>query len=475
VAQRRAAWRLFGAAILLAARAEAAPPERLNVLLIVVDDLRPALGCYGDPIAKTPAIDRLAASGVRFDSAYAQFPGCNPSRSSLLTGRYPAATGVFDNRASFRERLPDATTLPEYFRSHGYATLQAGKIFHPGLDEAQAWGPAGAAANPAAAVAHRSASRPARAPPRERPPAVTRTVERNHPWRAVAGEGDGLPDAVTASRAIRLLEQHRSEPFFLAVGFSRPHTPFVAPAKYFDRFEARRMPLPVDFALRPTVPPGAPAAALPPRSNDLFEMVDATPATAREAIAAYYASVSFVDAQVMRLLAALDRLGLRDRTVVVFFGDHGFHLGEKGKWSKHESLYEVATRVPLLVSMPGTFARGAASGRTAELVDVFPTLAELAGLPAPPDLQGQSLAPLLRDPQAAWEFPAYSVTRSLRGRSVRTERWRYTEWSGEGGGAELYDHAADPHERENRAGDPAHAATVEALKRLLRESPATGG
>ena len=214
---------------------------------------------------------------------------------------------------------------------------------------------------------------------------------------------------------------------------------------------------------------------MPPRNHDLFETVDATPATAREAIAAYHASVAFVDAQVMRLLDALDRLGLRDRTAVVFFGDHGFHLGEKGKWSKHESLYEVATRVPLIVSVPGAYSRGAASGRTAELVDVFPTLAELARLPAPPDLDGHSLAPLLRDPQAAWEFPAYSVTGFRRGRSVRTERWRYAEWSGEGGGAELYDHETDPHELDNRAGDPAHAATVEALKRLLRESPATGG
>jgi arylsulfatase A-like enzyme len=473
VAQRRAAWRLLSAAILLAAGAEAAPPERPNVLLIAVDDLRPALGCYGDPIAKTPAIDRLAASGVRFDRAYAQFPGCNPSRSSLLTGRYPAATGVFDNDASFRERLPNATTLPEYFRSHGYATLHAGKIFHPGLDEAQAWGPPGAAPTRPSAAAPPVAPAAARKP--APPPGVRRTPERNHPWRAVPGEGDGLPDAITATRAIALLEKHRDRPFFLAVGFSRPHTPFVAPAKYFDQVPAARIPLPVDFAPRPTVRPGAPAAALSPRNHDLFETLDATPATAREAISAYHASVSFVDAQVMRLLAALDRLGLRDRTVVVFFGDHGFHLGEKGKWSKHESLYEVAARVPLLVSVPGAYVRGVTSGRTAELVDLFPTLTELAGLPAPPDLQGQSLAPLLRDPQAVWEFPAYSVTRSLRGRSVRTERWRYTEWSGDGGGAELYDHEADPHELENRAGDPAHAATVETLERLLRESPATGG
>jgi arylsulfatase A-like enzyme len=474
----RRLWLRVGFTLLLAARAEATPPDRLNFVFIAVDDLRPALGCYGDPIARTPAIDRLAESGVRFDRAYAQFPGCNPSRSSLLTGRYPAATGVFDNQASFRARLPDAITLPEYFRSRGYVTLREGKIFHPGLDEPQAWGRGGRDGStppPRADAPHPTPSTPGRAPPRQPPTPVTRSAERDHPWRSVPGEGEGLPDAITTNRAIALLELHRHEPFFLAVGFSRPHTPFVAPGRYFAQFTTRRMPLPIDFAFQPTVPPGAPAAALPPRNHDLFETVNPTADSAREARVAYYASVSFVDGQILRLLDALDRLGLRDRTAIVFFGDHGFHLGEKGKWSKHESLYEVATRVPLIVAVPGAYARGAASVRTVELVDLYPTLAALAGLPVPAGLDGQNLAPLVRDPQAAWAFPAYSVTAFLRGRSVRTDRWRYAEWSGEGGGAELYDHETDPHELENRVGDPAHAATVEALKRLLRESPATGG
>jgi arylsulfatase A-like enzyme len=459
-----------GAAPAAAAPAATAPPaaRRPNVLFIAVDDLRPALGCYGNAVVKSPHIDALARSGVRFERAYCQFPLCNPSRASLLTGRYPAATRITDNTDHFRAHLPDAVTLPEHFRAHGYVTLRAGKILHGGLDDERSWVEGGEAPRPRAPTpAERAKSRQAEA---ERQGYVL-----DRPWKAVDGEGEGLPDHKTASRAIELLEKHGDKPFFLAVGFVKPHTPFIAPKKYFALYDPKAIKLPVDFAPRPTVGAGVPAVALNAKNSDLFTggEGDTRPEHAREAIAAYYASVSFVDAQVGRVLAALDRLKLRDRTIVAFFGDHGFHLGEKGKWSKHGSLYEAGTRVPFIVAAPRAAGNGKTSGRTVELVDLYPTLVGLAGLPPVRGVHGQSLAPLLANPQAPWEHAAYSVAGAFKGRSVRTERHRYTEWGADGElGAELYDHATDPHELKNLASDPRHKATVDGLRKLLRQSPA---
>lgn len=451
----------------LARPAGAAPKARkLNVLFIAVDDLRPRLGCYGDRMAKTPSIDSLAGRSVRFERAYCQFPLCNPSRSSFLSGRYPAATRVFDNDAWVRETVPDLVTLPGHFRAQGYFTAYTGKIFHGGLDDEKSWVEGG---QPRTRLPEGAEERRRR----KREDARSQGILYNYPWKAVEGDGEDQGDHRTATRAIALLEKHKNQPFFLAVGFSKPHTSYVAPKKYFALHDPVKMPLPIDFAPRPTVAPGAPAAALPVRNTDLFSSVDATPEKAREAIAAYFAATSFMDAQVGRVLDALTRLKLWSNTAVVLFGDHGYHLGEKGKWSKHSSLYEVAARVPLLVYAPGARGNGQASGRTVELVDLYPTLVALAGLPAPAGLHGQSLAPLLDDPKAPWDHPAYTVAGPLRGISVRTERHRFTEWSGENGGAELYDHEADPHELKNLARDPKHAATVAQMTKLLHTAPAT--
>ncbi len=428
--------------------------ERWNVLFIAVDDLRPALGCYADPVAKSPNVDRLAARGVRFERAYCQYPLCNPSRTSLLTGRYPTTSGIMDNLKSFRDAHPDWTTLPGHFRAHGYVTARTGKIFHGGIDDEKSWVEGG---------------EPGQTRPPRPPDQAQRQAQQSDRRVEVEGDGKDQPDFRAATQAVALLEKHRDRPFVIACGFVKPHSPLVAPKAHFDPFDASKIPLPPDFAPRPTAGPGVPEGALPSTNGDLFVRRDATPEEAREMKRAYYACVSWMDSQAGRVLDALDRLGLREKTVVVFFGDHGYHLGEKGKWSKHNSLYEVGTRVPLVIAAPGA-AAGKASRRTAELVDLYPTLADLCGLPAPAGVEGQSLAPLLRDPEAAWEHPAYTVTKraGALGRTVRTERWRYTEWDEEGRKAELYDHESDPHELKNLAADPAAADTIKRLRELIR-------
>ncbi|MGH9846440.1 MAG: sulfatase [Blastocatellia bacterium] len=454
-------WLLVMGALFGAAQAPVREPARkLNVLFIAADDLNCSLGSYGHPPVKSPNIDKLASAGVRFERAYCQYPLCSPSRASLLTGRYPATTGVLVNGDNFRDRLPDVVTLPHHFRRHGYYTARTGKIFHDGSDDERAWDEIGS-------------------PPHVADPAKDgrRPSDR---WEAVAGDGEELRDYQTAGHAIRLLEKHKDKPFFLAVGFLKPHGPFVAPKKYFAGYDPKSIRLPADFASVPTIGPGVPAEARP--SNfEVFAGREASEQEAREMIAAYYACVSFMDAQVGRVLDALDRLKLRDRTIVVFFGDHGFHLGEKGKWSKHGSLYEVNLRVPLIITAPSAAGNGKSSGRTVQLLDIYPTLAELCDLPLPKWLEGHSLAPLLKDPQARWEHAAYTLVKRgpldqpelVVGRSVRTERWRYTEWDrgiriGEGKKAELYDHDADPHELKNLVADPRHAETVKTLRQLLR-------
>jgi len=267
----------------------------------------------------------------------------------------------------------------------------------------------------------------------------------------------------------------KSEPFFLACGFSKPHSPPGAPQKFYDLYDLAKIPLPPDFAPRPTVPPGFPELSVVPRNTDLFIGRDASEAQAREMKRAYWASVSFTDANVGRVLAALDELGLRDRTIVVFIGDHGYHLGEKGRWSKAYSLFDVATRVPLLIAVPGiTPERCAVCERTIEVINLYRTLADLCGLPAPPDgVEGVSMTPLLREPATRWDRPAYSVVqyRGHLGRAVTTGRWHYAEWDRGEGGAMLIDRANDPRELKNLATEPAHAATAAQMKALLERLP----
>jgi iduronate 2-sulfatase len=455
---------------LLCADALAADAKKYNVLFIATDDWRVELGCYGTPGMITPNVDKLAAGAVRFDRAYCQFPLCNPSRTSMLSGRHPYTTGVLNNDISFREKNPEWVTLPQHFKDNGYYTASTGKIYHGGLDDPKAWTEVARGQVPRGRGLPKP---PSSLPPQaQAKPGGKKRQDPAHSDRIVIMEGDGEdhPDYYTALKGIELLEKHQAEPFFIAVGFTKPHSPPTAPKRFFDLHAPAKIELPPDFAARPAAPPGFPVASIPPRSGDLFINRDASPEEARKMIQAYRASASWTDWNTGRVLDALERLGLAKNTIVIFFGDHGYHLGEKGKWSKHGSLYEVGARVPLVVRLPGAAGNGKVCARTVQLLDVYPTLAELCGLPKQTALEGHSFATLLNDPAAAWDHPAFTVT-NTGGKAVRTERWRYAEFPGEEPHAMLFDAKADPHEMKNLAGDAQHAKVVEQMQALLKQLP----
>jgi uncharacterized sulfatase len=440
------------AALAVAAPAAGAEQKKLNVLFIAVDDLNCATGTDGHPLVRTPNLDRLAARGVRFSRAYCQYPLCNPSRTSLLSGRLPDSTRIFDNNTPPRQYLgKDVVFLPEHFGVNGYFTARAGKIAHGRYEDHVRWSVTG---------------RPGKAKRNQ----VAEVLQPKQggamkiSWRATNRNDEDEPDGRTARLIAQRMEKNRDRPFFLAAGFKKPHLPFVAPRKYFDLYPLERIALPKE---RADVRKGVPAVAFTRTKGD-EAMTDKDK---KEAIRAYYACVSFVDAQLGVLLDALDRLKLWDSTVVVFFSDHGFLLGEHGGLWRKMCLFEESVRVPLVVAAPGKKA-GAVCGRVVELLDLYPTLCELCHLKAPEGLQGTSLVPLLEDPKAAWKRQAaYTVVsrgKGLLGRSVRTQRHRYTEWGG-ADRAELYDHDRDPHEQVNLANQPEHRKLLEQMRRLLRQ------
>jgi arylsulfatase A-like enzyme len=444
-------------------------PSRYNVLFIVADDLNCDLGCYGDRQIRTPNIDRLAARGVRFTRAYCQFPLCSPSRSSFLTGRRPDVTGVLLNPSAqrpysphFREKIPDTVTLPQLFKQEGWYAARVGKLYHYGvplhigtasLDDYASWdlalNPRGCDRDQLAKVFSLE------------PGQFGGTLS----WLAMDEDDPEHTDGMSAAEAVRLLErfERQQQPFFLSVGFFRPHTPYVAPRRYFDLYPPETIELPaLDAKDRERVP--APAYASAKKEQETM-----TDAQRRLAIQAYRASISFLDAQVGRVLDALDRLDLARSTVVVFTSDHGYHLGDHGLWQKR-SLFERSARVPLIVAVPGAAAAGRAAPGVVEMLDIYPTLADLCGLKPPPYLEGVSLRRALEDPEHRVKEAAFTqVDRAgFPGRSVRTERWRYTEWDEGKKGVELYDYERDAGEHQNLAADPALAGEVERLKGLLR-------
>ncbi len=444
-----------------------AKARELNVLLIAVDDLNNHLGCYGHGLVKSPNVDRLAKRGVRFDRAYCQFPLCSPSRVSLLTGLRPDTTRIFDLQTDFRKStLPGVVTLPRLFRQNGAFVARVGKIFHygvpgqigtSGLDDPLSWDQV---VNP-------------RGRDKDEEGKVKNLNPANHglgaalAWYESPGTDDEFTDAKVAAETIRLLEERKGKPFFIGCGFYRPHVPWIVPKKYFALYPLTKIPLPQNpFNDRDDIPPPA-LTVKPPNYGRSDE-------ECREAIRAYYASISYMDAQLGKVLDALDRLKLWDTTLVILWGDHGWHLGEHGLWQK-QSLFEESARVPLIIAAPGQKGNGKASERVVESLDVYPTVADLCGLIPPTHLAGVSLRPLLNKPGLRWDRPAYTQVQRgdaagrFMGRSVRTERWRYTEWGDGKRGVELYDEEKDPHEFINLAHDPKHAGTVAELKELLQQ------
>lgn len=460
--------------------ADGTAPSRPNVLFVAVDDLKPTIGAYGDPIAKTPALDALAARGVHFSRAYCQQAVCSPSRTSLLTGRRPDTTKVYDLEKHFRSELPDVVTLPQHFKASGYHTAAMGKIYHGSLDDKPSWSeptwqPKVRAFSDAAQA--RLAKQKEEWKAAGRDPSRARGV----PYEARDAADDQLPDGAIASHAIELLQKHKSsdKPFFLAVGFLKPHLPFVAPKKYFDLYQPEQFKVPAHR----TLPKGAPAWA-GNNSGELRAYLDipqqgpVPDEQALKLIHAYYAATSYMDAQLGRILAELDRLDLAKNTIVIVWGDHGWSLGEHGLWCKHTN-YEDATRVPLIVAGPGVTAKGARCERLVEFVDIYPSLCELAGLPLTAGLEGKSFKPLLSNPKQSWKPGAFSqYPRALgppngagMGYAVRTDRYRLVEWrnkAGKGVAWELYDHATNPAETVNLADDPGNAKVVEELKGMLK-------
>lgn len=454
---------LLAACLAVVSSVSCAAATRPNVLLLMSDDLAATLGCYGHPEAQTPHLDALAQRGVLFSRAYCQFPHCNPSRASMLSGLRPGATRVTNNEDNLYTNIPDVLTLPHHFRDQGYATARCGKIFHLGvpsglesMDDPQAW----------------DFGTPFKSelpyPPKRDSIVNIKTGKRQGlGWQEIPGGDEQLCDGAFAATAIDWLEQRdTTKPFFLAVGFHRPHLPLVAPAEYFDRY-------PFDSITLPDAPADDEADIPLPARNGAVPgyTLSATPDQRRAAIRAYLACVSYVDAQAGRLLAALRRLGLEENTIVVFASDHGWHLGEHGLWHKR-SLFEESARVPFIVRAPGMKANGRRCDSLIELLDVYPTLCDLCGIPAPAHLQGKSLRPLLSDPTATLHDAALTQARRGAdaehwGRTVRTTRWRCTEWDEGRSGIELYDHDTDPREYTNLATDPKHADTLAKLRALL--------
>ena len=438
--------------------------RRPNVLLIMADDLNNDMGTYGHPIVKTPNIDRLAARGVRFDRAYTQFPLCSPSRVSLLTGLRPDTTRVHDLTTDFRKNIPDVVTMPQMFKRNGYVAARVGKIYHygnpgqigtSGLDDPASWDEF---VNPRGIDKDEETKLTNFTP--------TRGIGSTLAYYASPAADEEHTDGKVARETIALLEKHKDRPFFIGAGFYRPHCPFIAPAKYFDLYPLDKIAAP-SMSDSAAVP--APAWFTTPPNWGINEQAQ------RETIRSYYASISFLDANVGRLLDALDWLGLTQNTVVVFISDHGYHLGEQGQWMK-QTLFERSARAPLIIAGPGVSATGRATSRIVEFLDLYPTLASLADVRPPAGLHGKSLAPLLKNPSAKWDRPAITQVRrgpaatAFFGYSIRTEKWRFTEWDGGKQGLELYDEVADPRELTNLASDPKHQKVVREMQQLLRRA-----
>ena len=441
----------------------------LNVLLIMVDDLRPELGCYGVGEVSSPHIDRLANEGMLFNNAYAQYPVCNPSRASLLTGWRPNEVGLLTNNVPLRQKWPDVVSLPQLFRENGYYTAGLGKIFHLGLNAQQE---VTFFEDPKSFDFFYDARKDATK--------LGKTGEGRNltegrlkwcQWMAANGDDEDQADGLLAKAAVEILKEKQHQPFFMGLGFHKPHDPFIAPRKYFDLYPLE------DVKLAAEPPDRSPRVRHAIPNEKAFASF--TDKERKEFKRAYQACVSFTDAQVGKVFAALDALDLWDKTIVILMGDHGYHLGEHNWWNK-VTVYELGARAPMAIWVPGAKGMGHPTDAIVEFVDLYPTLLELTGLQSPHGLSGISIAPILHDPDLPGKEAAFTqVNRGkVYGRSVRTHDWRYTEW-GETGelGIELYNKQLDKGEYYNLAQKPEYSDIRTRLRGLLeagfqRRSPA---
>ena len=459
---------------LLGGLARGAPKgAHTNVLFIAVDDLRPELGCYGHKQILSPNIDKLAGRGTLFTAAYCQEAICAASRSSLLSGCRPDTTGIYALETPLRKAMPDVLSLPQYFRKRGYESISLGKIYHHMNDDKPGWSsppwrPKGQWRG-RGYLTKESLGKILKPSPK-----AGGKFRRGlgPPFEAADVVDNAYPDGAMADKAIAELRRLKDKPFFLAVGFVKPHLPFNAPKKYWDMYDPKKIKVPA--RKRPT---DAPKLAFTnwgelrsyagmPASGHLDDSVT------RKLIHGYYACVSYIDAQVGRIMAELDRQGLAGNTVIVLWGDHGWKLGDYGDWCKHTN-FELDVHVPLIVAAPGT--KGARKcDALVEFVDIYPTLAELTGTKAPPHCEGDSMVPLLKDPKRKWKPAAFSQYPRGRfmGYSMRTARWRYTQWQERRSGTvierELYDHKNDPGETANVVENDEHAAVVKKLAAMMK-------
>ena len=473
-----------------------AQQKKMNVLFIASDDMSSDLNTFGNPDVFTPNFDRLAEMGVVFNKAYNQAPLCAPSRASLMTGYLPDKTGVYDLGPTFREALPNAITLSQMFKNNDYYTCRIGKIYHQGVP------------NEIGQAGH------------DDPESWTMTYnpigkDKTDEYKLVADvpilgtylamdcTDDELTDAISTNVALSILRQRTGnatasaydgyiqgrvnpQPFFIALGFFRPHIPYMAPKKYFDMYPLNKIKLYKNPENDWDNKPHAAAWTLPLNGDTSEEQQ-------KKAIQAYYACITFIDAQIGKLLNGLEEFGLMENTIVIFWSDHGYNLGEHGQWQK-QTLFEKSSKQPLLISVPG-FPKGTATDAIVQMVDIYPTLAEITGFDAPDDLAGHSLVPLLKDPDAEWNYPAFTLqirtlnpnaregqskysfnpnvrsnNRTIFGRSVRVKRYRYTEWDEGKLGSELYDYETDPKEFNNQANNPDYKSIVKELSEILHSN-----
>lgn len=453
---------------LLASTANAT--DKPNVLFIAADDMNCDLSAFGHSQVKTPNLERLCRMGVRFDRTYCQQPLCGPSRASLMTGLRPDTLDMHSLKHELREKNPDVVTMGQMFRNNGYFSARAGKIYHYGNpsqigtdanDDLETWdqrfNPRGIDSLQEDKITRYGFGR------------QTAGLGISMAWWDPESHDEEHTDGMVASRIIELMAKKKDEPFFLAAGFFNPHCPYVAPKKYFDMYPLEEITLPDLDEAKKDLEDVPPMAVMRDKKNWPYYFKDVTVEEARKCKQAYYACNSFVDAQIGRLLDALEANNLVNNTIIVFWSDHGYFLGEKGLWYKHKA-FERSARMPMIIAAPG-LTKNAVTTSPVELLDLYPTLADLCGLKPPENLEGASLRPLLTDPQtAAWTKPAVTQiwhSKKAWGYSIRTKRYRYTEWLEGKAGRELYDHDNDPDEITNLAMHPAHAATIAKLSKQI--------